>query len=111
LYGNDGSSIYYTIKPKIKITDLEGRFTGKYLWVGLIVFFFGIYRGFIHAGLGLLMILFLHFVNHMNLVRADITKVAVIFIYMLSTLAIFVLNNKVNWKIGLILAIGNGFGA
>ncbi|WP_298476068.1 sulfite exporter TauE/SafE family protein [uncultured Maribacter sp.] len=99
-------------KPKIKIADLEERLTGKYLWVGIIAFFFfGIYGGFINAGLGFIMILFLHYVNHMNLVRANVTKVAVVFIYMLSALAVFVLNDKVNWKIGLILAIGNGTGA
>ncbi|WP_298503432.1 sulfite exporter TauE/SafE family protein [uncultured Maribacter sp.] len=99
-------------KPKIKIADLEERLAGKYLWVGIIAFFFfGIYGGFINAGLGFIMILFLHYVNHMNLVRANVTKVAVVFIYMLSALAVFVLNDKVNWKIGLILAIGNGTGA
>ncbi|RKR13258.1 hypothetical protein CLV91_1973 [Maribacter vaceletii] len=99
-------------KPKIKITDLEERVTGKYLWIGLIVFFFfGIYGGFINAGLGFIMILFLHYVNRMNLVRANVTKVMVVFVYMLSALAVFVLNDKVNWKIGLILAIGNGSGA
>lgn len=99
-------------KPKIKITDLEERLTGKYLWLGLVVFFlFGIYGGFINAGLGFIMILFLHYVNRMNLVRANVTKVMVVFVYMLSALAVFVLNDKVNWKIGLILAIGNGTGA
>lgn len=99
-------------KPKIKIEDLQERLTGKYLWVGIIAFFFfGIYGGFINAGLGFIMILFLHYVNHMNLVRANVTKVVVVFIYMLSALAVFVLNDKVNWKIGLILAIGNGSGA
>ena len=99
-------------KPKIKITDLEERLTGKYLWLGLVVFFlFGIYGGFINAGLGFIMILFLHYVNRMNLVRANVTKVMVVFVYMLSALAVFVLNDKVNWKIGLILAIGNGSGA
>ncbi|WP_291871455.1 sulfite exporter TauE/SafE family protein [Maribacter sp.] len=99
-------------KPKIKIADLEERLTGKYLWVGIIAFFFfGIYGGFINAGLGFIMILFLHYVNHMNLVRANVTKVVVVFTYMLSALAVFIFNDKVNWKIGLILAIGNGTGA
>jgi len=30
---------------------------------------------------------------------------------MISALVVFALNDKVNWKIGLILAIGNGSGA
>jgi len=99
-------------KPKIKIEELKERLTGKYLWIGIIAFFFfGIYGGFINAGLGFIIILFLHYINQMTLVRANATKVAVVFIYTLSALAVFVLNDKVNWKVGLILAVGNGSGA
>ncbi|MBD1262027.1 sulfite exporter TauE/SafE family protein [Maribacter polysiphoniae] len=99
-------------KPKIRLETLHERITGKYLWIGIIsFFFFGIYGGFINAGLGFIMILFLHFVNRMTLVRANATKVAVVFLYTLSALLVFALNDKVNWKIGLILAIGNGSGA
>lgn len=99
-------------KPKIKVAHLEERLSGKHLWIGCVVFFFfGIYGGFINAGLGFLMILFMHYINHMTLVRANATKVVVVFIYMLSALAVFAFNDKVNWKIGLILAIGNGSGA
>ncbi|MGX1929940.1 sulfite exporter TauE/SafE family protein [Flagellimonas sp. 2504JD4-2] len=99
-------------KPKMKLHEMEERLTGKYLWVSLIAFFFfGIYGGFINAGLGFLMMLFMHFVNRMNLVRVNATKVVVVFIYMLAALAVFAFNDKVNWKLGFILAIGNGTGA
>jgi len=99
-------------KPKIDLKNIEERLTGKYLWIGIIAFFFfGIYGGFINAGLGFIMLLFLHYINHMTLVRANATKVAVVFTYMLSALAVFAFNDKVDWKIGLILAIGNGTGA
>ncbi|WP_297797615.1 sulfite exporter TauE/SafE family protein [uncultured Eudoraea sp.] len=88
------------------------RLTGKYLWVGIIAFFFiGIYGGFINAGIGFVILLFLHYVNHMTLVRANATKVAVVFIYTLSALAVFIYNDKVLWEVGLVLAIGNGAGA
>lgn len=98
--------------PKLSVVHPAERLTGKYLWLGMIAFFFfGIYGGFINAGLGFLMMLFLHYVNRMSLVRSNATKVVVVFLYMLSALAVFALNDKVNWKIGLILAIGNGSGA
>jgi uncharacterized membrane protein YfcA len=98
--------------PKISFVHLEERLIGKYLWFGMFAFFFfGIYGGFINAGLGFLMMLFLHYVNRMSLVRSNATKVAVVFFYMISALAVFAYNDKVNWKIGLILAIGNGSGA
>lgn len=99
-------------KPKMHMEDMQERLTGKYLWVSLIVFFFfGIYGGFINAGLGFLMMFFMHYYNRMNLVRVNATKVAVVFIYMLSALAVFAFHDKVNWKLGFILAIGNGSGA
>ena len=43
--------------------------------------------------------------------RSNATKVVVVFVYMLAALAVFAINDLVNWKIGLILAIGNGSGA
>lgn len=99
-------------KPKIRAEEFAERLTGKYLWIGIIAFFFfGIYGGFINAGLGFIIILFLHYVNRMTLVRANATKVVVVFIYMLSALAVFVLNDKVDWFVGFILAIGNTTGA
>lgn len=98
--------------PKLTLVHAAEQLTGKYLWLGIIAFFFfGIYGGFINAGLGFLMMLFLHYVNRMSLVRSNATKVVVVFLYMVSALAVFALNDKVNWKIGLILAIGNGSGA
>jgi uncharacterized membrane protein YfcA len=99
-------------KPKTNLKDVHERLTGKYLWLGMLAFFFfGIYGGFINAGLGFIIILFLHFFNHMSLVRANATKVAVVFIYTLSALVVFILNDKVNWAVGFVLAIGNGAGA
>lgn len=99
-------------KPKLKAGELQERLTGKYLWIGVIAFFFfGIYGGFINAGLGFIIILFLHFVHKMNLIRVNATKVVIVFIYTFAALTVFVLNDKVDWKIGLILAAGNGVGA
>ena len=67
-------------KPKMKLADMQERITGEYLWIGCIVFFFfGIYGGFINAGIGFIIILFLHYVHQMTLVRSNATKVAVVF--------------------------------
>ncbi|PKB44206.1 hypothetical protein AX016_2421 [Cellulophaga sp. RHA19] len=99
-------------KPKLKTEDIHERITGKYLWIGVIAFFFfGIYGGFINAGLGFIVILFLHYANRMTLVRANATKVAVVLIYTLAALAVFIYYDKIIWEIGLVLAIGNGSGA
>ncbi|MDA9284085.1 sulfite exporter TauE/SafE family protein [Flavobacteriaceae bacterium] len=99
-------------KPQTNLTNLQERLTGKYLWLGIIVFFFlGIYGGFINAGIGFLIILYLHYTHYMSLVRVNATKVFVVFIYTLGALAVFIFNDKVDFKIGLILAIGNAAGA
>ena len=107
-----GVVLLITFGPKIGMKEVQERLTGKYLGFGIIAFFFfGIYGGFINAGLGFIMILFLHYINRMTLVRSNATKVAVVFMYMVSALFVFALNEQVNWKIGFILAIGNGSGA
>ena len=99
-------------KPKIKTQDFIERTEGKYKWIAIVAFFFfGIYGGFLNAGLGFVVILFLNHVNRMTLVKANATKVSVILIYMAAALLVFILNDKVNWKLGLILALGNTSGA
>lgn len=99
-------------KPGINLENLHERISGKYLWIGILAFFFiGIYGGFINAGIGFIILLFLHYVNRLSLVRANATKVAVVLIYTLAALLVFVLNDKVIWQVGGVLAIGNGLGA
>ena len=99
-------------KPKIKIEELQERLTGKYLWLGVLAFFIiGIYGGFINAGIGFVIIMYLHYVHRMNLVRVNATKVAAVFVYTLAALAVFIFNDKVNWLVGCILAVGQGAGA
>lgn len=100
---------------KKKTTSLENlteQTTGKQLWISIIVFFFiGIYGGFINAGIGFIMLLLLPMINKLSLVKANATKVTVAFIYTTVAVAIFIFNDKINWKYGLILAIGNSAGA
>lgn len=104
--------VLIVFKPRINVAELQERITGKYLWIGCVAFFFvGIYGGFINAGIGFVIILFLHYVNRMNLVRVNATKVAVVFIYTLAALAVFIWNDKVIWQVGLVLAVGNMLGA
>jgi uncharacterized membrane protein YfcA len=44
-------------------------------------------------------------------VKSNATKVTVAFIYTSVAVLIFILNDKINWKYGLILAVGNSLGA
>lgn len=104
--------VLIVVKPKIRAQDFLERTQGKYLGLGLGAFFiFGIYGGFINAGIGIPIMLFLHYVNRMNLVRVNATKVAVVAIYTLAALAVFAIDGLVDWKLGAMLALGNGIGA
>ena len=99
------------LKPKINAKQLLERTTGKHLWISSFAFFvFGIYGGFINAGLGFILILFLHYFNHLSLVKSNATKAVVITIYMTGALAVFIFNDKVDWYMGLIMAIGTSLG-
>ena len=99
-------------KPKAKTQDVVERLTGKHLWLSIVAFFFiGIYGGFINAGIGFVIMLFLNYVNRLSLVKTNATKVSVVFFYTIAALAVFVINDKVNWTMGLVHAIGNASGA
>ncbi len=102
---------FLVLQGKKKQQDYIERLTGKYFWASIIAFFFiGIYGGFIQAGTGFLMLLALSGINHYSLVKSNAIKVIVALIYTLSAVVIFIVNDKVNWEYGLILALGNASG-
>ncbi|MCH2655669.1 MAG: sulfite exporter TauE/SafE family protein, partial [Flavobacteriales bacterium] len=98
--------------PKIADHTSHERTTGRYLFISLIAFFFiGIYGGFINAGIGFIIMLFLNIFNKINLVRVNAVKVGVVFIYTIAALVTFAFSENVNWFYGLILAVGTSVGA
>ena len=98
------------LKPKAKALDLPERLTGRYLLYAIIGFFFiGIYGGFINAGIGFVIILFLNNVNRLSLIKTNATKVALVFVYSLGALGLFAFNGAVDWTTGLVLAFGSFF--
>lgn len=102
---------YMVFKSKFKqLNDIE-QVKGKRLWLSMLLFFFvGIYGGFIQAGVGFIMLLVLSSVNNLSLVKSNAVKVMVVLIYTFAAVAVFAYNDKIDWKVGLILAIGNSLG-
>ena len=99
-------------KPKVSSLKLPERLTGKYLFYAIVGFFFiGIYGGFINAGIGFVIILFLNNINRLSLIKTNATKVSLVFIYTCGALALFAYNGTVDWTTGLVLAIGTSTGA
>jgi len=99
-------------KNKTIVENIKEKTTGKSLIYAIIVFFFiGLYGGFLNAGIGFIMLLILPAINKFSLVKSNATKVTVAFIYTAIALVVFIINDKVDWKLGLTLAIGNSTGA
>ena len=107
-----GVLLILLFKPKMNHTEMIERITGKYQWLGMLTFFFiGIYGGFINAGIGFVIIMYLHHVHRMTLVRSNATKVVAVCIYTLVALAVYWWEGAVHWQAGLVLAVGQGVGA
>jgi uncharacterized membrane protein YfcA len=99
-------------KKQTALVVLKERTRGKPLATSCFIFFFiGIYGGFLNAGIGLVMLLVLPYINKLSLVKANATKVTVAFIYTTAAVVVFVLNDKINWTYGLVMATGNVLGA
>ena len=104
--------IITVFNPINKKSVLQERLNTKFSFIGIIVFFFiGIYGGFIQAGVGFLIIAALSLINHFRLVKANSAKVFVILIYTVAALVVFIIEDKINWLLGLTLAVGNSTGA
>jgi uncharacterized membrane protein YfcA len=104
--------ILIVFKRQFSAKTIVEQVRGKHLWISMIVFFFiGIYGGFINAGIGFVILLFLEYFNGMSLVKANATKVTIAFIYTAAAVVLFALNDKINWFYALLLAFGNMIGA
>ena len=103
--------VLMVLQPRMKKVLDQEYLSGRPLWITLFVFLIlGVYGGFINAGMGLLMILWLNIFNGMNLIRTNATKVLVTAIYTSAALVVFIWNDVIDWFIGLLLAFGNMVG-
>ena len=97
---------------KKSIGGLGEKLSGKNLVVSCFVFFIiGIYGGFVNAGIGFIIMLFLNIYNKMNLIRVNATKSVVILIYTIGAFMTFLFNDLVNFGYGFALGFGTLFGA
>ena len=81
-------------------------------WVLAAVFFgIGLYGGFIQAGVGIFLLAGLVVGAGYDLVRANAVKVLLVLAFTLFALALFAVHGQVDWRIGLVLGVGNMAGA
>lgn len=99
-------------KPEAWIRGHAGKLKAKpSFWQVLIFFGIGLYGGFIQAGVGFFLLAGLVMGAGMNLIRANAFKNLIVALYTPFALIVFIINNQVNWIIGLTLAAGNMLGA
>lgn len=99
-------------QPHNRFAPPSEKLSKKRLLMAVLSFFLvGFYGGFIQIGVGFIIIITLYFVTGMSLVRINSIKVFIVLVYMPLSLLIFMLNGKVDWLLGLIMAVGNGIGA
>ncbi|GJM30933.1 MAG: UPF0721 transmembrane protein [Cyclobacteriaceae bacterium] len=99
------------LRPLKSSGDQEERLDRKHQILGIISFFgVGIYGGFIQAGVGFIMIPLLTGINRFSLVKTNSVKVFVALIYSLAALSVFIVEDVLNWGVGLTLALGNAIG-
>ncbi len=104
--------VFIVFKPKTSMKELEERVKGKYFWLAIIIFFFiGIYGGFIQAGTGIFILLTLSTLNHFTLIKSNAAKTTIVIVYTIASVAVFAFAGLINYKYGLIMAIGNASGA
>ena len=77
----------------------------------LIFFLIGVYGGFIQLGVGYFLLAGIVIGAGYDLVKANAIKVLIVLLYTPFTLIIFILDNQINWKYGLVLTIGTFIGA
>ncbi|MBI9058119.1 MAG: sulfite exporter TauE/SafE family protein [Labilibaculum sp.] len=80
------------------------------MWGVISFFFIGIYGGFLHAGIGFIIILALTKINGFSLVKTNSIKVTVALVYTIAAVGVFIYKDAIDWKYALILAVGNSIG-
>ena len=99
-------------KTAVWVKGKAGKVEARSKVLQIIVFFFiGIYGGFIQAGVGFFLISGLVLAAGLDLVRANAVKLLITLLYTPFALAIFMYNGDIDYKLGLILAVGNMLGA
>ena len=100
------------LKPKRWLEGAEVTQRDHWNWLEMAVFFFiGIYGGFIQAGVGVFLLAGLVLQSGYDLVRANGVKLLIVLGYTPFALAIFIMEDQVDWLLGLLLAVGNMAGA
>jgi uncharacterized membrane protein YfcA len=100
------------LRPQRWLHGTLERLSGRPTMPQLLLFFLiGVYGGFIQVGVGIWLLAALVLGIGYDLVLANAVKVTIVLCFTASALAVFVLNGQVQWREGMIMALGSVLGA
>ncbi len=100
------------VNPEKWLKEQAGTIRAKPSIFQLIIFFaIGFYGGFIQAGVGFFLLAGLVMGAGFDLLKANAIKIMIVTGFTIVALAVFIVNNQVNYTLGLILGIGSMLGA
>lgn len=95
---------------KFNISDTIGEIKQVSLLLYIILFFIGVYGGFIQIGVSLILTFIINNYLKKNIIKTIFHKSFIVLIYTLPSLFIFFVNDFVDFQYGIILAIGTYLG-
>lgn len=103
----------FTLFNPDKLIKEQTELVNKTLsWKQYVLFFFiGIYSGFIHIGVGYFLLAALILGAGYELVKANAVKVLIVLFTTPLSLAVFIWNDMIDYKMGFSLALGTSIGA
>jgi uncharacterized membrane protein YfcA len=84
--------------------------TRRRWWVIVLLFFIGVYGGFIQAGVGLFLLAALVLGAGEGLIKANAHKVLIVTLLTGIALFVFIISDQVKYMYGIVLAVGQGTG-
>ena len=94
-------------QKKTEKTSYEFKIDWKIILAMIVV---GFYGAFIQVGVGFLLMASFQYLMKLDLIRVNMHKVFVVFVFTVPALIVFILTDNINWYFGLTLAAGNALG-
>ncbi len=102
--------VVIVINPKKWIVNPEKVVVKKSKWFIPGFFLLGFYGGFIQMGMGIFFLALMVLGANYDLIRSNILKSLIVFLYTIFVLGYFICIGKINWLLGGLLAIGQVMG-
>jgi len=107
-----GMLLLIVFKPEAWVKGQAGIQHAKPNFIQVVIFaIIGLYGGFIQAGVGFFLLAALVLGSGFDLIKANALKLLVVLLYTPFALVVFILNDQVDYVVGLVMSVGSMAGA